>query len=276
MHSEITDFRKLCSTLSQHRRISVGEPLDMSFLASWPADVQTSADFAGLVSAAYQMWRETWNLDIGFLLGQRRESAARDFDLLIYHLRTAQQHADNTDAFARFTEWTTNACAGRAPATADDWLSCGTALMIKLNEGILVLSQTAARRDKSFRSAWHAKVSETSEAAITRVVADLGLRLREGQRQYHTRKVVGRWKKYRLKPGENAAEVLASFAEEELLSLVEPLPCSYQDVLAELGVLGSPEAVSALHLAHAVAEITGTSGDAYLKRLREAWTLLRP
>jgi len=89
-------------------------------------------------------------------------------------------------------------------------------------------------------------------------------------RRYHTREYLTAGR-----PGENAADVLASFAEEALVSRMEPLPCNYQDVLAELGVLGSPEAVSALHLAHAVAEITSASGDAYLKRLKEAWTLLR-
>jgi hypothetical protein len=276
MHGEVTEFRGLCATLAQHRRISVGEPLDTSFLASWPADVQSSADFAGLVSAAYQMWRENWKLDIGFLLGHRRDGAARDFDRLIYQLRTAQQHADNSEAIARSTLWTRDACAGRDPATADDWLSCGTALMTALNAGVRVLCQTAARRDKSFRSAWEAKVSETPEAAVTRVADDLGLRLSQWQRQNHALRVAGRWKNYRLGPGEDATDVLASFAEEAIVSRVEPLPCSYQDVLAELGMLGSPDAVSALHLAHAVAEITSASGDAYLKRLKEAWAFLLP
>jgi hypothetical protein len=276
MHDEITEFGELCSTLARHRRISVGEPLDTSFLASWPTDVHSSADFAGLVSAAYQMWRENWNLDIGFLLGRRRNSAARDFDRLIYQLRTSQQHADNGEALARFTLWTREACAGRDPATADDWLSCGTALMNALNAGARELCQTAARGDQSFRSAWQAKVSETPEAAVTRVADDLGLWLSQGQRQYHARQVAGRWKNYRLRSGEDAMDVLTSFAEESLISRVEPLPCSYQDVLAELGMLGSRDAVSALHLAHAVAEIAGASGDAYLKRLKEAWAFLRP
>ena len=79
MHDEVTEFKKLCAALAQHRRVSVGEPLDTSFLASWPVIVQTSADFAGLVSAAYQTWRENWKLDIGFLLGYRRDGAARAY-----------------------------------------------------------------------------------------------------------------------------------------------------------------------------------------------------
>jgi hypothetical protein len=276
MHDEVTEFKRLCSTLAQHRRGSVGEPLDTFFLASWPASVQTSADFAGLVSAAYQMWRENWKLDIGFLLGYRRDGAARDFDRLIYQLRTHQQHADNSEATARFTQWTRAACAGGDPATPDDWLSCGTALMTELNEGVHVLCQTAARGDRAFRSAWQAKVSETPEAAVTRVAADLGLQLSQWQHQKHALQVANRWKNHRLKPGQDATDVLASLAEQALVARVDSLPCSYQDVLAELGMLGSPDAVSALHLAHAVAEITSTSGDAYLKRLKETWAFLRP
>lgn len=275
MHGEITEFRGLCSTLAQHRRISVGEPLDTSFLASWPTDVQSGADFARLVSAAYQMWRENWNVDIGFLLGYRRNGAAHDFDRLIYQLRTSQQHADNREARTRFVLWTRDACSGRDPATADDWLSCGTALMAALNAGAHSLCQTAARGDKPFRSAWLAKVSETPEAAVTRVADDLGLQLHPRQRQYHARQVAGWWKKYRLGQGEDARDVLASFAEESLVSRVERLPCSYQDVLTELGMLGSHDAVAVLHLAHAVFEITNTSGDEYLMRLRDAWELLR-
>jgi hypothetical protein len=276
MHGEVTEFMGHCATLARHRRASVGEPLDTSFLSSWPASVQNSADFAGLVSAAYQMWRENWQLDVGFLLGYRRDGAARDFDRLIYQLRTSQQHDDNTEATARFTMWTRAACAGGDPATADDWLSCGTALMTELNAGVRVLCQTAARGDRDFRSAWRAKVGETPEAAVTRVAADLGLQLSQWQRQDHARRVAGRWKNYRLRPGEDATDVLASFAEEVLISRVDPLPCSYQEVLAELGMLGSPDAISVLHLGHAVAEITSASGDAYLKRLKETWAFLSP
>jgi hypothetical protein len=158
----------------------------------------------------------------------------------------------------------------------DNGLSCGTALMTELIAGVRVLCQTAARGDRSFRSAWRAKVSETPEAAVTRVAADLGLQLSQWQHQRHALQVTNRWKNYRLRSGQVATDVLASFAEEALISRVDPLPCSYQDVLAELGMLGSSDAVTALHLAHAVAEITGTSGDAYLKRLKETWAFLLP
>ena len=274
MEDEIAVFKKYCETLAQHRAISVGMPLDTSFLISWPIDVQSSADFAKLVSAAYQMWLESWKLDIGFLLSHRSNGAARDFDHLIHNLRTSQQHSDNSVADRRFTSWAKEACNGHDPATAEDWLSCGKKLMIELNAEMNILCETAARGDRSFRFAWQAKVSESPEAIVTQVASDLGLQLSTGQRGYHARQVERRWKNYYLRPHEIPNNVLASFAEQSLIARVGPLPFLYQDVLAELRVLGSRDAVSALHLAHAVAEITEASGDAYINRLKDVWTSL--
>jgi hypothetical protein len=276
MHDEVAEFRKLCTTLALRRKTTIGLEFDMSFLAEWPTRVQNHADFTAVVSAAYLLWRERWKLDIGFLVGYRSDGAARDFDDLIYQLRTALLHADNKRANARFERWTQQACGSRDPVTADDWLSCGTALMTALNGGMLLLCQTAARgREPSFRAAWQAKMSETPETAVTKVVDDLGMRLSQWQRDGHVRQVAGRWNKYRLRTGEIAVDVLASFAEQALVSRMEALPCDYLDVLTELDVVGTGNALPALHLAHAVAEITGVSGEAYLKRLKDVWLSLR-
>jgi hypothetical protein len=277
MHDEIAEFRRLCTVLAQHRRISVGEPLDTSFLDSWPAEAEDRADFAALVSAAYQLWREDWKPDISFLLGYLTGGAAHDFDQLIYQLRTALQHRDNAGAVARFAAWTRAASGGRDPQTGDDWLGCAAALMTALNEALAQLCQTAARgREPAFRSAWQAKVSESPESAVVRVADDLGLWLNPGQRGYHTRQVAREYDRRRLRPGDSATAVLDSYAEQSLVSRMSPLPLSYLDILTELGMLGTPDAVAVLHLAHAVAELTGTNGDVYLKRLTEVWVLLCP
>jgi hypothetical protein len=215
-------------------------------------------------------------MDIAFLSGYRSDGAARYFNGLIYQMRTALQHDDNERAGARFAQWKREACGGHEPAGADDWLTCGIALMTELNAGMSVLCQTAARgREPSFRAAWQAKMSETPEAAVTRVADDLGLWLNQGQHSWHTRQVERLWSKYRPRPGEVAGDVLSSYAEQTLVSRVETLPCDYVDVLTELEVLGKRDAVPALHLAHAVAEITGVLGDAYLKRLKDVWLSLR-
>lgn len=277
MHDEIAEFRRLCTMLAEHRRISVGAPLDTSILDSWPAETAGRADLAASVSTAYQLWREDWKPDISFLRSYATGGAARDFDDLIYQLRTALQHRDNGGAVARFAAWTRAACGGQDPLTGDDWLACGVALMAALNEALAQLCRTAARgREAAFRSAWQSKVSESPEAAVLRVADDLGLQLSMGQRGYHTRQVARDYDRHRLRPGDVAASVLDSYAERTLVSRMSPLPLGYMDILAELGMPGSSDAIAALHLAHAVAELTSTTGDVYLKRLTEVWALLRP
>ena len=277
MQGEVTEFRQLCVTLAQHRRISVGDALDTSFLSSWPADVSTEAEFGELVSRAYQLWRESWRVDVSFLLVETRNGdAAHVFDKLIYDLRTAIHHSDNDAAERRYTDWAADACGGRHPVSGQDWHSVGTALMLAFNAAMAVLCSCAARaRDAAFRAAWAAKVSESPEEILLRVANDLGMRLGPGQRDYHVREVTRRWSGFTLRPGQMAADVLEDFAEQSLLSRVGRIPCRYQDVLDELLVLGTPRAVGALHLAHAVFEVTGARGDEYFKLLRATWTMLR-
>jgi len=277
MKNEVADFHTRCLVLSVHRSVCVGEQLDTSFLESWPANVRSSADFTALTSAAYRMWREIWKLDIGFLLGSRRDGAAYEFDQLIYALRTAAQHTDNPASVERSQQWLRIACGGKNPQTADDWHQCGTFLMKAINAGMEVLNQTAAiaRRDPASMANWQAKVAESPEAAITRVAADLGLRLNPRQRGDHGRRIASQWKYYVLRPDEAAVDALADLAERALVSRMDPLPCDYLDILDELRVLGSGDAVPALHLAHAVAEITGATGEDFLKRVGATWALLR-
>jgi hypothetical protein len=277
MQNDIDDFKNRCLVLSVHRSTCVGEALNLDFLESWPADVRSGADFTLLVSAAYQMWREGWKLDIGFLLGGLRDTAAHDCDQLIYALRTWAQHTDNRSAEEISQRWLRLACEGRDPAGADDWHRCGAQLMKALNAGMEMLNQTAAnvRCDPARVADWQAKVGESPEAAITKVAADLGLRLNPRQRQEHARRIASQWKYYTLRPGEVAGNALAILAERVLVARIEALPCDYLDVLDELRVLGSGDAIPALHLAHAVAEITGTAGEEFLKRLTTTWVSLR-
>ncbi len=275
MHAEVEEFRGRCATLARHRQISIGTPLDLSLLESWPDGVQDRAGFKELVSATYQLWRETWKLDVRFLMSRQLQVATRDFDRLINQLRTSQQHADTGTLDEEAAQWARDVCGGRNPATSDDWRACGTALMDALNTAIGALCQTVVQNQSSdFRAAWQAKVSVSEEAVVLRVAADLGLQLNNSQVGSAVSQVKRRWAGYRLKPGEVADDVLASYAEQSLISRTESLPCSYLDVLGALEVLGRREAVHALRLAHAVAEITHAVGESYMKRLKEVWALL--
>jgi hypothetical protein len=279
MRSEVQEFKQLCITLSQHRRMCTGEALDTSFIESWPGHVRSSADFGMLVSAAYKLWRENWKLDIGFLLGPRSAGGPGwHFDQLIYQLRTAIQHADNQRAKTQWDDWTRDACEGHPPATESDWGACGRALMVVLNAALALLCRTAAagKRQETFRRAWLAKVGESVAAIVNSVAEDLGMYLNQGTRGYHVRDVERRWRGYRLRGGEAPAEALASLAEQSLISQIERLPCNYLRILDELRVLGTANAIAALHLAHAVAEISRTSGETYMKLVKSTWITLQP
>ncbi|MEU9712886.1 hypothetical protein AB0E21_30415 [Streptomyces sp. NPDC047967] len=278
MDSELGEFENRCRTLSQHKMLCTGEPMLVPERDQWPDAIQSEADFSVLVSGAYKLWREAWKLDVGFLINSKGNSTeARKFDQLIYQLRTADQHTDNTEAVTRRADWTAAVCGGQSPASQDDWTSCGRALMAAFSAAVACLTALAAasRLKPEFRQAWQAKFSESVQAVVARVSADLNVYLPPSTRQYHERQVEKRWSKHKLRSGETAAQVMGSFAECSLVSDVRPLPCDYLDILDELQVLGTRDAVTALRLAHSVAEISLTTGDAYLKLVVSTWTTLR-
>lgn len=278
MDSELDEFENRCRVLSQHKRLCTGEPLLVPSRSQWPATVQDEASFSLLVSGTYKLWRETWKLDIGFLVRAKGDStAARQFDQLIYQLRTADQHTDNATATTCRAEWTSNSCGGHSPASQKDWAACGRALMLALNVAVTCLTTLAAtnRNEPVFRQAWRAKYAESAQAVVTKVAADLNLNLPAATLQYHERQVERRWSRYRLRSGETAAQVMAAFAECSLVANLGRLPCDHLDILDELQVLGTKDAVAALRLAHSVAEISLAKGDAYVKLVTSTWATLR-
>jgi len=277
--AELDEFEKHCRALSQHKMTCTGEPLSSPPRSEWPGLVTTRGDFHTLVSSVYKLWRESWKLDVGFLRTATGDSrVARDFDQMIYQLRTAMQHTDNPDAMAYMTEWTNDLCGGHNPTSKEDWSACGRALIAALSEAVVSLTAIAVanRSQESFRHAWWAKYSESIQAVVTRVAADLNLNLTVTAKQHHERQVEKRWSRHRLRAGETASQVMASFAEASLVAEVRRLPGDYTEILDELRVLGTNDAVAALRLAHSVAEISGTTGETYVKLVTSVWTTLRP
>ncbi|MFD5739803.1 hypothetical protein ACFXJM_15175 [Streptomyces massasporeus] len=256
----------------------MGEALPPLDEQSWLDTVRTEAEFDVLVSAAYKLWRESWKLDIGFLLAQRgADRPARQFDELVYHLRTASQHTDNEHSVACRAAWLSGACDGPAPAIAEDWHRCARALMSEISAAVACLVNLASvgRNNSTFRQAWQAKVSESVPSIVAQVANDLGLYMNERSRAYHGREVSRQWSRYRLKRGETASVVIASLAERSLVGKLGALPCEYELVLDELRILGTADAAPALRLAHAIAEISGTEGETYLKQVKATWASLR-
>ena len=278
MCAELTELKSACRELSEYRRTCTGESLDVSAIEALPTAVLTGEEFDSVVSCIYMLWRETWKIDVGFLAGPRRAGGpAWDFDELINDLRTAAQHSDNIAAKTRRMKWLNDIHGGRSPSTGGDWTSCCTALLGEFAAAVRYLSKRAAARrtDPHFRRDWQDRISASVESIVGRVANDLGMYLKPSSLGYHVRQVERRLSSYRPRRGETTGDALASFAERSLISGLEALPCKYEEVLDALEVLANADAVPALHLAHAVAEISRTTGDAFLDLVEATWDDLR-
>jgi len=279
MQAEIAQFEANQLRLSEHKRLSTGQTLEPSDRMAWPEAVDSDETFRKLVSEAYKLWREQWGEDVGFLLNRGRPATrARSFDQLLNQLRTAHQHATDDTAIQALKQWLRQVCGGHAPATPQDWTKCGNELMSLLSGAVDELADVAAwvKRNTSARMDWHRRAAESVRAIVGLVAADLGLQHNDRTFDYHKRQVDGRWRKKIVKPGQDPRSVLMSLVEQQLISRVGNLPCSYQDVLEELNVVGSSSAVPALQLAHAIATISRTQGEDFMKLIVTTWTALQP
>lgn len=278
MRTGLTELKSASRELSEYRRTCTGEALDISAVEALPTAVLTAEEFDSVVTSSYMLWRETWKIDVGFLAGPRRTGGPTwDFDELINDLRTAAQHSDNSAAKTRRMKWLNDVCGGRSPSTDEDWTSCAVALLGEFAAAVRYLSKRAAARrtDPQFRRDWQDRISASVESIVRRVADDLGMYLNPSSFGYHVRQVERRMSSNRPRRGETMTEMLASFAERSLISGIQALPCKYEEILDALEVLASPDAVPALHLAHAVAEISRTAGDAFLDLVEATWDYLR-
>jgi len=150
--------------------------------------------------------------------------------------------------------------------------------MSLLSSAVDELADVAAwvTRDTRARTDWQRRAAESVHAIVGLVAADLGLRFTDRDFDYHKRQVDGRWRNQFVRPGQDPRSVLMSLVEQQLISRVDVLPCNYQEVLEELNVVGSASAVPALQLAHAIATISRTRGEDFVKLVVTTWTSLQP
>jgi hypothetical protein len=279
MKAEIAQFKANHLRLSQHKRLSTGQALEPPKWTAWPQDVNSDETFRKLVSEAYKLWREQWGADVGFLLKTGRSATRADsFGRLVNQLRTAHQHATDDTAIQALEQWLRHVCGSHAPATPQDWTKCGSELMNLLTSAVDELADVAAwvTRNPSASTNWHQRAGESVHATVVLVADDLGLRFTDRGIGYHKRQVDSRWRNKHIRPGQDPSSVLMSLVEQQLISRVDDLPCSYQEVLEELNLFGSPSALSALQLAHAIATISRTQGEDFIKLVVTTWTALQP
>jgi hypothetical protein len=250
------------AAVATDRLAATGQALVEPPVESWPETTLSEGEFARLVSASYTWWKESWADDVA-LLGRLTGQAAvlRDFTRTLTLLRTAQQHDDVRDATVFFETWTTRACGSTPPATEADWTACGEALWEQLRTAAAALRAAArrARADRRLADRWSQNVAVRAavDVADTRdvVLADLGLSYNDGDLAFVLRQLEASWKRRVRTVRDDAQAALEHVVERYLLGRALPeLPCSYAEVLERLDLVGDPGAVSALLMAHSLAE----------------------
>lgn len=280
MWDEIEQLQATIDDLSLNKRICTGQPFDTLDTTNLPRVVDSEEGFRALVSEFYKLWHEKWRIDVGFLLTSGKSAAgqAKHFGWVLKQIRTAHQHSTDRGAVRALMDWQYQTCGKYVLSAPEEWAKCASELIVQLRGAVSDLTTIAdgLRHHESDRLAWQTRVNESVGSAVIRVATDLGLRLTPRNIDYHKRQVEGRWQMHKVPAGTDARLALDSLVERQLLSLADELPCSYLDILQELNVVGSRRALAAIQLAHAVAAISRTRGEAFLKLVATTWSTLQP
>lgn len=250
------------ATLVRARQLATGSPLNID-----PPDLaprcSTAAELDRLVTEYYKLFSEDLSGDVSFLLRIRSDQDVEGFRRLIYNLRTAINHTDNPEASAAAQSWRGKHSSAQAAADA-----LADALSSVLGKLGAVALEVARRPSEAAR--WRDLLLVDAATVFAAVEADLGLSFTDGNRKRMVRLVE---KRLEVRPAKgDHRSVVADFCVQEMISDRRPLPVPYDKVLDVLGLLGKPEAVGVVLVAHTVAEIAPRlGGDAFLARVEKTW-----
>ncbi|NLH70972.1 MAG: hypothetical protein GX454_12480 [Brooklawnia sp.] len=250
------------TTFAQARLVATGSSLEID-----PPDLApscwTEAELKTLVSAYYKFFNENLAKETSFLLKLRPNRELPQLRRLIYNLRSANEHSDNSSAQEAAARWR---------AKFDTPQQAADALAAELLKGIEILSRiaVAVSRDPDKTAEWKQLLSVDTGTVFSAVASDLGLRFRASDLRRMVRNVE---KRIEIQPGSGDRRVLmAEYCAQEILSDRRPLPVPYDQVLDSLGLLGTQSAAGAILIAHSVSEVMpNLRGDAFLARVEATW-----
>jgi hypothetical protein len=250
------------TTLDRAKRASTGVGISPVGVAVAPI-CKNRADFSQLVSEYYKFFREELSDDVVFLRRFKRCRSADAFDEAIHKLRTGSQHSTNVAAQEFYEAWLSTYPSPQAAADA---------LFELLSQALVGLAHNAVLvvRDEQARGKWREIASTDISTIMLSVMDDLGLSYSAGKRGWFVRQVEGRLK---IDPGTGPREAIAmDYCVQVLVSQNGPLPVSYVDVLAHLGLLNDIRAEGAVLVAYSVASVEPTlRGAPFLERVEKTW-----
>lgn len=294
MTLELARVQRLSEVVSEKRQTLTGHRLMPPNTASWPPEASSSALFSELVTAMYIWFHEAWGDEVGYLIEVARRLAVsspevRKFDGLIIDLRTSQQHSPNRESVRRSKSWYREVVGSETPATEGQWDRCGTELVVSCKSALseLVAIVNAVAADASAATEWSVRIAAATAhdpmAQLSVVVADLGVHVSPGQRGHLERAIGHDWGRRRsaLTSIDDLEEQLANTVERVVVGwAMNSLPCPYEDVLEASDARPGREAIGALELAHAVADLvdfdSATDFLDYFARIWSAVDAARP
>lgn len=276
------DIDALANTVAgvvEQRRIVTGDVLAVPDVRSWPSTVTTDAEFRQLITDCYTWWKESWADEIQLLGRITGRGGLYEFTHTVNQIRTAQQHGDAPEAVRFAEDWMRRACGNRQPGSAAQWSDCGHALLIQLAvaAGALHMAAKLAASDERLAARWAqesaARTSVDIPATRDRILADLGLHYRDRDLAYIKRQIDQSWSRRVKTVRDDAQGALTHIVEMYLIGRsLTALPCPYGEVLEQLGLFADHASVSALWLAHVVAE-RGTYANVsdFLGQVEKLW-----
>lgn len=253
------------ATIDQNKRACTGVGLVLNARPDLVPSVDSEAAFSALASDYYMVFREALAPDVAFLRGVEQHSVIREFDQAIYRIRTAHQHHDNEEATAFLKDWL---------SVHPGWQVSADALAHLFGRALEELARISgkARRDPSLAAAWRDRTTVEPAAIFEAVCADLAVTFNEGLQAILVRNVERRAR--RIRPGQDARSAVQGFCAEEITSQNRRLPVSYFAILDRLGLLGHRRARAALLLAYSIAASSDLRGEAFMRRVEDAWKVV--
>lgn len=229
-----------------------------------PQQCKSRTDFDGFVTAYYVALYETASEDAAFLV--RAKVLKRHSVIgILKKLRTAVQHENNLAAKNFYDGW-----LGAEPLDWDEILARLDPLVHDYLVTLIAAANTV-RQSPRLKHQWKESAEVSVPSIFEGVCNDLNLTFPPVPKAAKVREVESRYKR-ELHHSGTKKKIITDLCVQEVLSEKSLLPIDYSLFLDELGLLGSPDARSAITLAYATAQVhPGLSGADFRRKVSELW-----
>lgn len=252
----------LLANIDRNKRLCTGVGLGYDAPPDLMPQIASESEFKELLLAYDKLVRERLHDDIAFLRSVDDHATVARFLRVLYNLRTATAHDDNTEANAFYADWTRRYVP---------WQTAASELAKTLVSALEHLDRISGRvrRDPKLSASWKERAAIATEAIFQAVCDDLHLTFTPANTKrmiYNVDKLAAK-----IPASANVRAEVESLCAQEITAQRLRLPVPYYEVLDNLGLMRGRQARAALLVAYSIASSTQLSGDAFLARVVETW-----